>query len=108
MSYSAYGWIIDIDHMPDLTQPVGTNSNAKGVMGPHNIDPALVERLSKGQGHVFRMKDADDELYYTGRIITAPGDEDGEFASAPLDDFGKPNAGAVSIWYLKDGHWSEL
>jgi hypothetical protein len=39
------------------------------------------------------MKDDDGITYYEGEIY---GDYDG---FEPLDDFGTPNAGAVSIWY---------
>lgn len=104
-----YGWIIDIDHVPDTTSPEGTNANAKGVTGPHDISDDIAARLAKGEGRTFRMKDADGDLYYTGRIITPEGEEESEMDFAPLDDFGKPNAGATEIHYRRDdGTWYEL
>lgn len=105
-----YGWIIDIDHAPDSSKPEGTNANAKGVMGPHDISPAIEAQLkAPGYGRKFRMLDDDGELYYTGRIITPAGEEEGLMDFAPLDDFGKPNAGATEIHYQRaDGSWYEL
>jgi len=108
MSSASYGWVIDIDHIPDTSKPEGTNANAKGVMGPSNISDNILNRLLNGGGRQFRMKDDDGELYYTGRIITRPEDEQGVRDFAPLDDFGKPNAGATEIWYEIDGTWQEL
>jgi hypothetical protein len=100
--------VIDIDHIPDTSKPEGTNANAKGVTGPHNISDNILNQLLNGGGRQFRMKDADGELYYTGRIITPPMDEQGVRDFAPLDNFGKPNAGATEIWYEIDGTWQEL
>ena len=54
------------------------------------------------------MYDADGELIYSGRIITRD-DSGSETDFAPLDDFGKPNAGCTEIWYEDArGNWSEL
>lgn len=108
MTYAPYGWIISIDHSPDTSAPEGTNANAKGVTGPHNIDPAIEANLKAGAGRIFRMLDDDGELCYTGRIITPSDDEQSEMDFAPLDDFGKPNAGATEIWYQIGGGWQEL
>lgn len=110
MTSASYGWIIDTDHAPDMSQPEGTNANAKGVMGPPNISDNISDQLlAPGYGRAFRMYDADGELMYTGRIITPKGKEEGELDFAPLDDFGKPNAGATEIHYQRDnGTWYEL
>lgn len=43
----------------------------------------------------FRMKDDDNEVLYHG----AADSNDDEKAFAPLDDFGRPNAGCTSIEY---------
>ena len=51
-------------------------------MGPRSITPAQIERLERGEGITFKMRDDDKELVYTGKII---GDFDG---FEPLDDFG--------------------
>lgn len=108
MSYAPYGWIITQDYTADTSEPEGTNLSAKGVMGPHNINPDIEKQLEAGRGRAFRMKDDDGETYYSGRIITPPEDEQGEMDFAPLDDFGKPNAGATEIWYWIDSKWQEL
>lgn len=88
-------WIIDIDNIADETKTAPCNANAKGLSGPRGY---------KGDGseltHKFRMYDDDGELYYEGRC-----DEE---SFGPLDDFGKPNAGATSIEYFTDGKWSVL
>lgn len=109
MSHAAYGWIIDTDHWPDTDSPEGTNANAKGVMGPHDISHVNLKALLAGEGRTFRMLDADGEKMYTGRIVTPAGEEEGVMDFAPLEDFGKPNAGATEIHYQRDnGAWYEL
>lgn len=91
-----YGWVIDVDHLWEYGQ-----ENEAGVMGPRGIpDDIAAELRSRRTGRKFRMYDDDGELYYSGRIIT---DEPGtELDFAPLDDFGKPNAGCTEIRYLDD------
>jgi hypothetical protein len=94
---SSYGWVITVDKNADELEPVGTNSNAKGMMGPSNIPEDLRLRLEQGEGITFKMYDDDGNLYYIGRIIT--NGENDEQLFAPLDDFGMPNAGATEIKY---------
>jgi hypothetical protein len=114
-----YGWIIDIDHIPSEGAAEGTNSNAKGMMGPRGINDDVAALLKLGSGREFRMYDDDAELYYTGRIIVRgdpcstgdmKSDAFGEEYFAPLDDFGMPNAGAVRIDYQNagSGKWETL
>lgn len=104
---AGYGWIIDTDHL--YWDDPSRGSNEAGTMGPRGIsDDIAAELRSPRNGRKFRMYDGDSELYYSGRIITRdePGSED-DFA--PLDDFGKPNAGCVEIRYLDEsGNWGEL
>ena len=54
----------------------------------------------------FKMFDADGELYYEGWSD----DCTTEKAFGPLDDFGRPNAGAIDIRYLNErtGAWELL
>lgn len=108
MKSAPYGWIIDTDHISDTSAPEGTNANAKGVTGPRNLSDNILNQLLNGGGRTFRIKDDDGDLYYTGRIITPPAEEQGELDFAPLDEFGKPNAGATEIWYRINGTWQEL
>lgn len=96
-SPASYAWVITIDHIPDETAAEGTNLNAKGVMGPNDAPPDLIARLEKGEGSTFRMYDDDDILYYTGRALSVNDEWDEEACYGPLVDFGRPNAGAVTI-----------
>lgn len=100
-----YAWIIDRDHLDD------PDANDEGTAGPSGIDPALLARLDAGEGLTFRMRDDDGILYYTGRIVGVGDDPAslGEEAFAPLEDFGHPNAGAVTIEYRQaSGRWEVL
>jgi hypothetical protein len=82
---SKYGWIITWgDPEIDL-------DGDKGKMGPSNINEELEKKLKAGEGDKFELYDDDKTLYYKGLII---GDYQG---FEPLDDFGKPNAGATGI-----------
>lgn len=98
---SDYCWIIDVDHIAEPDTPRGTLQNAVGLMGGIDSDPELIVNEPTEK---FRMYDDDDNLYYEGRIA---GDYEG---FEPLDDFGMPNAGAVSIKYPNrdTGEWEEL
>lgn len=117
---SSYAWIITKDYAPEPGAPEGTNLNAVGVVGPADAPDDLAARLRAGAGLRFRMKDDDGETYYDGRLVArdmgapiAVKDAEGfsgpivyggpEELMAPLDDFGTPNAGAVTIYYF-DSH----
>ena len=102
MNPSTYGWIIDVDHIKDADAKPGTNCNAVGLTGPHNIPPEIESKLMAGMGTTFRMKDDDGELYYEGRILRTDGSEP---TFQPLDDFDTPNAGVTSIEYIENGAW---
>ena len=88
MTHSYY-WEITLDRIADPAAPAGTNANAVGICSG---DPHIVSR----QGIIrsrFEMLDGDGESYYKGFIYHRNGEE--QFA--PLDEFGEPNAGAVTI-----------
>jgi len=53
-------------------------------------------KIFNALGWKWRCKDADGEVYYEGRYI---GPED-DSMFGPLEDFAKPNAGAIEIEYL--------
>jgi len=100
MAPSSYGWIID----HDVVSPKDEENEA-GVMGPHNISDAMTAELKAGEGKLWVIKDDDDIVYYIGRVILPPDDDEPwdetpEFG--PLWDYGTPNAGATSIHY-----WNE-
>lgn len=129
--YAPYAWLITHDSIADPAEPLGTNCNAPGVVGPHNADPELVRTLhqaanigkdkySQYPGNTvkwFKLYDDDGNLYYTG-VWTGEegaGYGSGMFADEvdgmePLDDFGTPNAGATEIRYYKPatGDWETL
>lgn len=90
-----YAWMIDTDE-------VGDGSDA-GTVGPSTITPLTEMVLRRGlpvsdgwEVLTFQLFDDDGEMYYTGRLLT---DDEASFY-APLDDFGRPHAGATSIEYV--------
>lgn len=89
----AYGWIITKDVLSDKEE-----WNDVNTIGPNTCPESLVTRLQAGEGQKFRLFDGDGELYYEG-LYLGP---DGETMFGPLNDFGTPNAGAVTIAY-----WNE-
>lgn len=109
MPASSYGWIITKDHL-DVSGTLPGRKPEVGTVGPRNISPSMEARLKEGKGALFQMRDDDGVLYYTG-LWTNGGDDRPitDEAFGPLDDFGRPNAGAVHIYY-KDakGAWEEL
>ena len=94
---ATYGWIITIDKI-SLGADVG-------LTGPHNLSDDILERLQKGEGHAYRVRDDDDEVYHHGRFIGDPNSYD---AFGPLNDFGRPGFGATDIQYFEDGKWVTL
>ena len=94
----SYAWIITEDKIDQGT--------AIGVIGPSDAPKDMCEQLKSGEGRTFRMLDDDDKVYYKGRIIADdPGSEE-DFG--PLDDYGTPNAGCMSIEYRENGSWQPL
>jgi hypothetical protein len=99
---STYGWVVDTDHI---------DTGAAGTRGPSDIPDQAVEQLDRGEGMRWRVRDDDGELYYSGRLVLSGGRSDGYDSEmfGPLDDFGAPNAGAVTIEYQnKTGEWEVL
>jgi len=72
----------------------GLEQSEVGTMGPSGSTLPKEEILKNGQS--FKMYDGDGNLYYTGKCVH-DGGEDTVFA--PLDDFGRPNAGCTEIRY---------
>ncbi len=104
-----YAWIIDEDVLFETGDPL--DFNEAGIEGPWDAPPWMLAAL-KNEGpikltgyqiHSFEMFDDDGILYYTGRIIADNMDYATQFK--PLDDFGQPNAGAVSIQYPEHPEW---
>lgn len=88
-------WIITKDHCTDEYCP--RDDAGRRSM---NYDEAKAASLV----YRFRMYDDDDILYYEGLSDNC----DSERAFGPLDNFGKPNAGCTSIFYLRGEKWEEL
>lgn len=108
---AAYGWIIDVDHLAALEDRERFElTDRAGTVGPRDISQGNRDRLRLLRGdqvaHRWRAKDDDGNLYYEGRYV-GPGDER---MFAPLDDFARPDAGAVAIEYLnaQTGAWEPL
>jgi hypothetical protein len=100
-------WIITKDKIADADAKEGTNSNAKGLTGPRTATEADIKRLQAGEGTRFRLLDDDGEIYYYGRQLeTSDCTEEyengmwgAESEFAPLDNFGRPNAGCTELQY---------
>ena len=110
-------WIITKDNVADAedrkAHPNGQcNLYAKGLIGPRTASDRDEERLRAGEGIPFRLLDDDGNVYYYGRRLEeSDADEDypGENELAPLDNFGRPNAGAVTQEEKnKDGKWESI
>lgn len=113
-------WIITKDKIASdedkAANPLGgCNLFAAGLCGPSQASPRDVERLMNGEGIKFRLLDDDGEVYYYGRRLEESDctewyeEHIGESELAPLDNFGRPNAGAV-IQEEKndDGKWEAI
>jgi hypothetical protein len=99
---SAYAWVITVDH---LYEPGDELPSRVGTQGPHDATEAQLAKAAEGRE--WRVLDGDGIEYYSGRICTE--DEPGTEADfAPLDDFGGPDAGAVTIEYREGGRWVTL
>ena len=89
-----------------------SNLYAKGLIGPRSASEDDIRRLKNGEGIEFQLKDDDGILYYKGRRLeTSDADEgyDSENELAPLDCFGRPNAGAVSqLEKNSEGKWESI
>jgi hypothetical protein len=109
-------WTITEDHIADPKAEFGTNANAQYLCGPGEVD-AIIEEWNARTGPLwariashpqavpFRMLDDDGELYYTGAVLIGD-EEDAELK--PLDDFGKPNAGATTIELRRGPVWEQV
>ncbi len=101
-------WTITKDLIADPNARQPSNAKAVGMVGPRSAKLTVEQIIAHPQGRVFRMKDADGAVYYEGVMVIA--DDDGDEAEfRPLDDFGKPNAGATDIEYQSaDGSWEAI
>jgi len=120
MTESTYAWRISRDVLfgkddPDFPREQWSQA---GTEGPRNAPDSMLEvlrhpKINAAKVHEFRMLDDDGTLYYVGHLMTADGASpwamDEESVFGPLDDFGRPNAGAVEIQYRDDkGEWRTM
>jgi hypothetical protein len=104
----AYGWIVTKDHFYEgylKSGQKGYDPTAKsrvGTIGPRGVSDSIVARLKAGEGIRWRTTDDDGELCYDGLYI---GPETDPEVFGPLDDFAKPDAGAVNLLHWQDGKW---
>lgn len=93
-------WVITKDLIAEPGAKPGTNRNAVGMTGPRS-NKLTAEMIGHNPSRKpFRLLDDDGTLYYEGFLI---GDE-----TAPLDDFGEPNAGCTRIQLLENGIWTDI
>lgn len=108
MSTADYAWRVDKDYIENGTgeQLAIGNGQDIDVRGPSNASDELLARLSKGEGHPFRLYDDDGGLNLSGRIIyTEEGVVDG---FEPLDDYGEGGYGCTEIRFHQGGRWVTL
>ena len=99
---SHYAWLITEDCLADA----GGEGDA-GVSGPSDAPDELLIRLGAGEGNAFRLYDDDQELYYTGRLLTddTMNSDDEEACYAPLGDFGEGWAGCTEVRWPGHSDW---
>jgi len=103
-----HAWIIADDFLAEPGDRKGELAgNCTGITGPDGAPERLLRRLRDGEGDKFALFDDDGIIYYAGRAL-ADGGTDGEDGFAPLDELGRPNAGAVLIKYKRGDVWETL
>ncbi|MEV4748989.1 hypothetical protein AB0K21_21645 [Streptosporangium sp. NPDC049248] len=97
-----WGWLIVLDH-------ASGEGDGTPIISSFGMDCGIFDRLERGEGKRFRLRDGDGNLDYEGRIIVAPEDDGSALLLAPLD-WAKEDSGSTSIEYLNEqtGEWQEL
>lgn len=94
---SSYGWMITKDFIATDHDEINV-----GRTGPRDIPLEFELALAKGHGVSFKLYDDDGEKFYEGRYYSVEdAAAEDETAFGPLDDFGRPNDGAVTISYRR-------
>ena len=109
---SSYAWTVTLNYIDDSVplERWGIDSVPADVSGPRGATDEQLANV-KAHGVPFAMYDDDGILYYRGKFWADDGSgSDSEYAFAPLDDYGAPNAGAVTIRYrnTETGKWETL
>ena len=97
----AYAWIITHDYIED------GEYNAVGTTGPGTADEEMIKAVMVEGRHriAFDMYDDDGEKYYSGFFTMDDEHAHSEAMAGPLDDFGRPNAGAITVVYPDRPDW---
>jgi hypothetical protein len=92
-----YCWVIIEDAVAGYD---GAEPSAVGKSGPGQAVAAdITEALTAGR--FFRLVDGKGRELVIGRLY----DPSGQNELAPLDDFGRPNLGALNIEFRTEGDW---
>jgi hypothetical protein len=108
-----YTWVITRVYIAE-TIPLerwGIDYVPADIVGPYNANTRTANLARGSEGAPFKIYDDDGILYFSGRYWGS--DESGpasEWAFAPLDDYGAPDSGAVTIKYKnpESGAWETL
>lgn len=92
-----YCWVITEDAVAGYD---GAEPSAVGKSGPGQaVAGDVTEALTAGR--FFRLVDGQGRELVVGRLY----DPSGQNELAPLDDFGRPNLGALNIEFRAEGNW---
>lgn len=110
-----YAWYIDRDRDAELSANPGESE--VGTSGPSNAPESLLEQAKAGNGVRFRLMDEGDidecnadsphavkagergyGVVYEGVLV----DPTDSWPFGPLDDFGRPNYGCISIQHYNE------
>ncbi|MGH3208647.1 MAG: hypothetical protein ACRDNO_12895 [Trebonia sp.] len=92
-----YCWVIIEDAVAGYD---GAEPSAVGKSGPGRaVAQDVAEALNAGR--FFRLVDGKGRELAVGRLY----DPSGQNELAPLDDFGRPNLGALNIQFRTEGDW---
>ena len=92
-----YCWVIIEDAVAGYD---GAKPSAVGKSGPgHAVAQDVTEALTAGR--FFRLADGQGRELAIGRLY----DPSGRNELAPLDDFGRPHLGALTIEFRTEGDW---
>jgi hypothetical protein len=92
-----YCWVITEDAM------AGYDGAAPSTVGKSGPDQAVAGDVTEAlaAGRFFRLVDRHGRGLVVGRLY----DPSGRNELAPLDDFGRPNLGALTIEFRAEGDW---
>jgi hypothetical protein len=96
------------NHLWLITRDMIDGGRADGTCGPRDRTVKPEDLDASERTRLFRLLDADGEVYAEGLILVPAGEEGGLLDFSPLDDLGEPYWGCVSIEYREAGRWVRL